>query len=200
LGITGIVIIIFLVTMTLVILAIVKGKVKGKKIIKIIIITLILTSCFLFGAFQYFQRSSSFIFARSTNLEENINSLRLYDKIDSKEFIKKYGINIKSPDYEGYDYYNLSDGLLIATNKQKQIIAIMNRDTSESTIKTGKGIKLESSVDNIIKFYGPNYYKRMDDTGLSVIGYVDKKRKINLELFYYQNKVKEIRYTINSMQ
>lgn len=100
----------------------------------------------------------------------------------------------------GYDYYNLSDGLLIATNEKKQIIAIMINDKSKFTLKTGKGIKLESSVDNIIKLYGKYYYKRLDDIGLPVIGYVDKKRGTNLEFFYYGNKVKEIRYTINSMQ
>jgi hypothetical protein len=55
-----------------------------------------------------------------------------------------------------------------------------------------------SSVDEIIKVYGNNYYKRMSDIGVSVIGYVDKDRKINLEFSNYENTVVMIRYDINA--
>ena len=55
-------------------------------------------------------------------------------------------------------------------------------------------------LDEIIKVYGNKYYKRMSDIGVSVIGYVDKDRKINLEFYNYENTVVMIRYDINSMQ
>jgi hypothetical protein len=200
LGIMLIVLIIFLITMTLITLELVKEKVKRKKIFKIITIILILISCVVFGAYQYFQRSSSFIFTKITNIEENISGLQLYDNIDSKEFIKKYGTNLKKLNNTLYDYYSLNDGLIIATNKQKQIIRILVNDQAISTLKTGKGIKLGSQVDEVIKVYGENYYNRMSDIGVPVIGYVDKKRKINLEFFNYENKVIEIRYGINTVQ
>lgn len=99
-----------------------------------------------------------------------------------------------------FDYYKLSDGLVIATNKNRQIIRIIIDGESDSSIKTSKGINLESSVDDVIKAYGENYYKRKDDSGVPVIGYVDKKSKVTLEFFNYKNKVTMIRYDISSMQ
>lgn len=196
------IVIIFLLTMTLIILALIKKKVKTNKIFKIIIIILLLISCILFGTNQYLQRSSSFRFTKTTNLiGENINGLQLYDNIDSKEFIKKYGTNLRRIDNALFDYYNLSNGLEIATNKTRQIIRIATVSNQvNTTVKTNKGISLESSVDDIIKAYGENYYKRMDDSGVAVIGYVDQKRKTTLEFFNYRNKVTEIRYDISSMQ
>ena len=88
----------------------------------------------------------------------------------------------------------------IAVNKNRQIIRIAIEDTSGNSIKTSKNIGVGSSVDEIIKVYGNNYYKRMSDIGVSVIGYVDKERKINIEFFNYENIVVMIRYDINSMQ
>ena len=196
------IVIIFLLAMILIIFTLIKKRVKVKKIFKIIIIILLLISCIIFLANQYLQRSSSFIFTKTTNLAyENINGLKLYDDIDTKEFIKKYGTNLMRIDNTLFDYYNLSNGLEIATNKNRQIIRI---DTGfnqvNTTLKTSKGINLESTTDDIIKAYGENYYKRMDDSGIPVIGYIDQKRKITLEFFNYQNKVKKIRYDISLMQ
>lgn len=163
---------------------------------------LLLISCVVFGAYQYFQRSSSFIFTKTTNLnEENICGLQLYDDIGSKMFIEKYGTNIKKLDNSLFDYYELSNGLEIATNKQKQIIRISISSSQMNTIlKTSKGINLDSSVNDVIKDYGENYYKRMDDSGVSLIGYVDKNRNVTLEFYNYKNKVTMIRYDISSMQ
>jgi len=148
-----------------------------------IIIMLLLISCVILGAYQYLQRSSNFFFTKTTNLsEENINGLQLYDDISSKAFIIKYGTNIERLDNALFDYYNLSDGLVIATDKQKQIIRITTGyNQTNTTLKTSKGINIESSVDDVIRAYGENYYKRMDDSGVPVIGYVDQQRKITLE-------------------
>jgi hypothetical protein len=196
-----IVLIIFLITMTLIVLELIKEKVKKNKTFKIITIILLLICCVVFGANQYLKRSSSFILTKTTNIEENISGLQLYDNIDSKEFVKKYGTNLKRLDNTLYDYYSLDDSLIIATNKRKQIIRIiLVNGQSISTVKTGKGIKLGSKIDDVIKVYGENYYNRMSDIGVPVIGYVDKKRKINLEFFNYKNVVTVIRYDISSME
>ncbi|MBU3113686.1 hypothetical protein [Clostridium lacusfryxellense] len=88
----------------------------------------------------------------------------------------------------------------IATNKDRQVIRIVIDDETDISIKTSKNINLKNSVDDVIKAYGTNYYKRIDDTGMSVIGYVDKKSKVTLEFFNNQNKVTMIRYDISSMQ
>ena len=194
--------IIFLLTMILIILIFIKKRVKRRNIYKTMILIPILIGCVIFGASLYSRRSSSFIFTKTTNLnEENISGLKLYESINSKEFVNKYGILSMKIDNALFDYYNLNDGLIIAINRQKQIIRITtDYNREDSTSKTSKDISLRSSVDDIIKAYGKNYYKRMDDVGVPVIGYVDKNRKITLEFFNYENKVTQIRYDITSME
>lgn len=198
---TIILLLIFLVTIILIIWGFSKSKFRPKKIFKILAIMFILISCVISGAYLYSQRSSSFILTKTTNLtEENIGGLRLYQSIDSKDFILKYGSTLQKTDNALFDYYKLSDGLEIATNKDRQIIRIIKNTDSDNNIKTSKGITLESSVDEIIEAYGENYYKRDSDFGVPVIGYVDKKKNITIEFFYYQNKVTHIRFDITSME
>lgn len=198
---TGIMIQIFLVGMILASWIIIIKKIRAKKIFKIISIILLLTSCVIVSGYLYFQRSTSFIFTKTTNLnEENIGEIKLYQSIDSTKFIKKYGKNFKKIENALFNYYKLSNGLEIATNKDRQIIRVVINIDSDNSIKTSKDIELGSSVDEAIKVYGKNYYKRMSDFGVPVIGYVDKKRKITLEFFNYHNRITEIRYDSTSMQ
>lgn len=178
-----------------------RKKFHAKKIVKIIILALLVTGCVFVGAYQYFQRSSSFIFTKTTNLsEENIGNLRLYESIDSKDFVEKYGTDLQKGENVLFDYYRLNDGLVIATNPNRQIIRIVIDDKPDSSIKTGKGINPGRSVDDVIQAYGENYYKRTEDGGVPVIGYVDKEKKATIEFFNYENKVTQIRYDISSMQ
>jgi hypothetical protein len=172
------------------------GLVKRK--FKFIAILFLLLSCVIFSSYILLLRSSSFIFTKTTNLNENIGGLQIYENIDSEEFIKKYGTNFERIDNALFDYYKLSNGsLVIATNKQRQIIRILDYNNN---LKTSKGIRVGSSVDETIKVYGNNYYKRIDDSKGPVIGYVDKKKKVTLEFFYTRNIVTEISYDITSMQ
>lgn len=198
---TSILLLIFLVAMILIIWVLIKRKFRVKNIFKISIIILFLISCVIFSAYEYLQRSSSFVFTKTTTLnEENIGGLQLYENIDSKEFINKYGTNLQRIDNALFDYYKLSDGLVIATNKNRQIIRISMDGKSDNSLKTSKGIGLGSLVDEATKVYGQNYYKRIDDSRGPVIGYVDKKKKVTIEFFNYQNKITEISYDISSMQ
>lgn len=202
-GIVGIIMGVFLLTITLLTLGLVKKKVQMKKIFKIIIIILLLISCVIFGAYQYFHRSSSFRFTQTTNLsKENIDGLQLYQSIDNKEFVQKYGTNLKRIDNVLFDYYELSDSLEIATNKKRQIIRIIINAKTNSNIRTSKGIGLGSSIDEVINVYGINYYKRTEEQMPSspVIGYVDHERKVTIEFWNVKNKVVEIRYDITSME
>ena len=199
-GIIEIIVSIFLLIITLIILVIIKKKVEIKKIFKIIIIFLLLISCVIFGATQFFKRSNSFRFTKTTDLSrENINGVQLYDDIYSNDFIKKYGTNFKRLDNDLFDYYKLNNDLVIATNKNRQIIRITTvYNQANTTLKTSKGINLENFIDDIIKAYGENYYMRIDDSKGMVIGYVDRKKKATLEFFYSQNKVTQIQYDISS--
>ncbi|MBU3173531.1 hypothetical protein [Clostridium estertheticum] len=202
-GIVGIIISIILLTVTVLTVGLMRKKFKIKKIFKIIIIALLLISCIIFGAYEYFQRSSSFRFAKTTTLsQEGIDGIKMYESIDSKNFVQKHGTNLKRIDNTVFDYYKLSNGLEIATNKQRQIIRVVINTETNSNIKTSKGIRLGSSIDDVIIAYGTNYYKRTEEQIPSspVIGYVDHQRKVIIEFWNVKNKVVEIRYDINSME
>jgi hypothetical protein len=203
LGIIGIIISIFLLTVTVLIVGLIKKKFPIKKTFKIIIIILLFISCIIFGAYEYFQRSSSFRFTKTTTLsQENIDGVQMYESIDSKEFIQNYGTNLKRIDNALFDYYKLSDGLEIATNKQRQIIRVVINTETNSNMKTSKGIGLGSSIDDVINAYGTNYYKRTEEQmpWSPVIGYVDHERKVTIEFWNVKNKVVEIKYDIASME
>ncbi|WP_245160064.1 hypothetical protein PZA12_16595 [Clostridium beijerinckii] len=203
LSIIGIIISIFLLTSTVLTLGFIKKKFSIKKIFKIIITILLLICCIIFGAYKYFQRSSSFMFTKTTTLgQENIDGIQMYESIDSKEFIQKYGTNLEKIDNALFNYYKLSDGLEIATNKQRQIIRVIINSETNSNMKTSKGIRLGSSVDDVINAYGTNYYKRTEEQMPSspVIGYVDHEKKVTIEFWNAEDKVVEIRYDITSME
>ncbi|ALB45575.1 hypothetical protein [Clostridium beijerinckii] len=202
-SIIGIIISIFLLTVTVLTLGFIKKKFSIKKIFKIIITIFLLICCIIFGAYKYFQRSSSFMFTKTTTLgQENINGIQMYESIDSKEFIQKYGRNLEKIDNALFDYYKLSDGLKIATNKQRQIIRVIINSEINSNMKTSKGIGLGSSVDDVINAYGTNYYKRTEEQMPSspVIGYVDHEKKVTIEFWNAEDKVVKIRYDITSME
>jgi hypothetical protein len=192
-----------LLTVTVLIVGLIKKKFPIKKTFKIIIIILLFISCIIFGAYEYFQRSSSFRFTKTTTLsQENIDGVQMYESIDSKEFIQNYGTNLKRIDNALFDYYKLSDGLEIATNKQRQIIRVVINTETNSNMKTSKGIGLGSSIDDVINAYGTNYYKRTEEQmpWSPVIGYVDHERKVTIEFWNVKNKVVEIKYDIASME
>lgn len=143
------------------------------------------------------------MFTQTTTLsQENIDGLQVYEGIDSKEFAQKYGTSLKKIDNALFDYYELSDGLKIATNKQRQIIRVVINSETNSNIKTSKGIGVGSSVDDVINAYGTNYYKRTEEQmpWSPVVGYVDHERKVTIEFWNVENKVVEIRYDITSME
>ncbi|OPJ60270.1 hypothetical protein [Clostridium chromiireducens] len=202
-SISGIIISIFLLAVTVLAVELIKKKLTIKKVFKRIIIILLLISCTALGAYKCLQRSSSFMFTKTTSLsQENIDGISMYESIDSKEFVQKYGTNLERIDNALFDYYKLSDGLEIATNKQRQIIRVVINSDVKSNMKTSKGIGLGSSVDDIINAYGTNYYKRTEEQMPSspVIGYVDHERNVTIEFWNVENRVVEIRYDITSME
>jgi hypothetical protein len=93
----------------------------------------------------------------------------------------------------------LKNGVVIAINKNRQIIRIDGNKTSrEITIAT-------STINDVITAYGNNYYKRITDQGMSVIGYFDQQRHVTIEFGYYPqspipDSISSIRYDITSME
>ena len=88
-----------------------------------------------------FSRSYHHAFTQTTDLsKENIEGLFLHDDFISEQIIKKYGRKTeRSRDVTGYDYFELREGIEIATNKFGEITRFIITD---SNLKTIKGIKI----------------------------------------------------------
>jgi hypothetical protein len=165
---------------------------------KILIIVLLLLAANIVMLKPSFPRSFHHFIKSSTNLKsENINGLHLFDNINDKRFIRKYGEQtVKSQDNDLYNYYKIQDGVEIATNDKGDIL----RFIIESGIPSAKGIEVGDSIDKAKALYGKNYYKRVEQA-LDIIGYVDKKSHQSLEFWYDpQNKIRMYRLDDNSMK
>lgn len=166
--------------------------IRNKFIIKVssIIITLILALLvFIFLAlFLREDKEFKFYITKSINLsKENIEGIYLGDSIDDYKIKNKYE-NSLTPDNDNskYNYYNLTDGIEIATNKDDS--KIIRFIIADENIKTFRGIHVGDNKNQIIKSYGKNYYKRVEQ-GADVIGYVDKDKQWSLEFWLVENNV-----------
>lgn len=155
----------------------------------IIIASILVLFVFIFLAlFLREDKEFKFYIAKSINLsKENIEGIYLGDSIDDYKIKNKYE-NSLTPDNDNskYNYYNLTDGIEIATNKDDSKIIRFIID--DENIKTFRGIHVGDNKNQIIKSYGKNYYKRVEQ-GADVIGYVDKDKQWSLEFWLFKNNV-----------
>ncbi|RRN67930.1 hypothetical protein EI200_21190 [Peribacillus simplex] len=139
---------------------------------------------------------------KSTDLsDESIGGYKVWDNISSPEFIRDYGEPIDQDNNNAYDYYYWKGGLKTATINSEEdkgkimrlIISSADDDLFESSLQTGKGIKLGSKKADVLSKYGDHYYKSYEQ-GADIIGYIDHKRNITLEFWCVQGgRVAEIR-------
>lgn len=143
-------------------------------------------------------RSLHHAFASSINLhDENIEGLKLFDDIQSKEIVSIYGIQtVQSRNVTGYQYFQLRKGVEVAVNKEGQILRFI---VTDNIIETVKGIKLGDEGANIKDKYGNNNYFRREQ-GTDILGYVDKTRNISIEFWMYDDEVVLIRLDDTSMK
>lgn len=166
--------------------------IRNKLIIKIssvIIVSILALFAFIFlTLFLRENKEFKFYITKSINLsEENIEGIYLDDSIDDYKIKNKYGKSITpGNDNTKYNYYNLTDGFEIATNKDDSKIIRFN--IADENIKTSKGIHVGYNKNQIIKSYGKNYYKRVEQ-GTDIIGYVDKCNKWCLEFWLVENNI-----------
>lgn len=155
----------------------------------IIIASILVLFVFIFLAlFLREDKEFKFYITKSINLsKENIEGIYLGDSIDDYKIKNKYE-NSLTPDNDNskYNYYNLTDGIEIATNKDDSKIIRFIID--DENIKTFRGIHVGDNKNQIIKSYGKNYYKRVEQ-GADVIGYVDKDKQWSLEFWLFENNV-----------
>ena len=162
---------------------------------------LLLGLLFMFVAFFHlsFPRSYHHFLCKSTDLsKENIDNIYLGDSINNDNVRAKYGyINKLSRDNVKYNYYYLNEKMEVATEKyDDKIIRFVINDKN---IFTEKNIKINDNKKKIISLYGKNYYERVEQ-GTDIIGYVDRKNKISLEFWMYDDKVIFFRLDYNYME
>ncbi|MDK2584854.1 hypothetical protein QOZ83_03195 [Romboutsia sedimentorum] len=166
--------------------------IRNKFIIKIssILISLFIIFFILIFLISFINENKSlrFYFTKSINLsEENMGEMYLGDSIDQYKIKNKYGkVLSPSKDIVEYNYYNLTDGIEIATNKNDNKIIRFIIDNEN--IKTSRGIHIGDDKNQIIKFYGENYYTRIEQ-GMNIIGYIDKKKEWCLEFWLGENDI-----------
>ena len=156
---------------------------------------------FMFVAFFHlnFLRPYHHFLCQSTDLsKENINGIYLGDSINDDNVKSKYGhINKLSQNNVKYNYYYLNKKVEVATEKYDD--KIIRFVVNDKKIHTNKSIKIGDSKDRIIKSYGKNYYKRIEQ-GTDIMGYVDRKNKTSLEFWMYDDNIIFFRLDYNYMK
>ncbi|WP_260399028.1 hypothetical protein [Peribacillus simplex] len=172
------------------------GKMQYKR--NLVIVLIIIGTTLGFYVYSAFSEKLT----KSTDLsDESIGGYKVWDNISSPEFIRDYGEPIDQDNNNAYDYYYWKGGLKTATINSEEdkgkimrlIISSADDDLFESSLQTGKGIKLGSKKADVLSKYGDHYYKSYEQ-GADIIGYIDHKRNITLEFWCVQGgRVAEIR-------
>jgi len=132
-------------------------------------------------------RQDSFKSVDNTDLSsESIANIRL-DQIIDEDFKNRFG-ELKDLHNAVYDYYELNNGIEIASKNNKIIRIIL----STNEYKTIKGITIGNEIDDIMDLYGREFYQR-EEQGTKIIGYYDKKSNVTIEFWTYDNKIAQIR-------
>ncbi|MFJ8234181.1 hypothetical protein ACIQ34_00390 [Ureibacillus sp. NPDC094379] len=121
---------------------------------------------------------------------ENFNDIHLNENIN-----KLYPEGI-SNDTLNPNFYYLSNGMRVITDENKNIKNIAITHDTDQNIKTSKGISIGDPLENVIKSYGEDYYKRREQ-GVEIMVYVDKNKF--LEFWYWNQEVQEIRLGYNGI-
>jgi hypothetical protein len=131
------------------------------------------------------QQVEHFSYYRANSIDlshENIGGISLGERDDNK--VKHILIDKR---YRSNDWFHTKNGVKVKI-KNKEITAI---SCEVDHVNTQRNINLSSSLQDITKKYGQKYYKR-EEQGFNIIGYPDKKNKVNLEFWFLNHKLKEI--------
>lgn len=146
-----------------------------------------------------FSRTYHHFFSESTDLsKENVSGIYLGESINNDNVKSKYGyINKLSQDNVKYNYYYLNEKMEVATEKYDD--KIIRFVVNDKNISSDKDIKIGDDKVKIIKCYGRNYYKRVEQ-GTNILGYVDRKNNTSLEFWMYDDKIMFFRLGYNYME
>ncbi|MGG1220763.1 CAP-associated domain-containing protein [Priestia endophytica] len=150
---------------------------KGKFILLILSSLLV---AFLFGCGTV-DKMEFYGDTKSTELPEEVNGIYLgttEDKVEEvlgkPDFIEKSEDKTFNNLIYGRDKENPEIELQVSDGKVNRYFFFSDKYSSI------KGITKGDSKEDILKKYGEKYYQR-DETGLKIMGYFDKKSKVNIE-------------------
>lgn len=143
------------------------------KVLLILIISL--TGCGTTDKMEFYDDT------KSTTLSEEVNSISL----DSQE--AKVRQTFGKPD-SVREVENNDSNYLVYDDIEFQITndKVVRYFYTNNKYKTKKGMELGSSKEDVIHAYGENYYVR-EDTGTEIIGYFDKRKKVNIEFGFSED-------------
>ncbi|ADE72713.1 MULTISPECIES: hypothetical protein [Priestia] len=125
----------------------------------------------------------SYYKAESVNLsKENLNGIKIDEDFEK---IKK---NIKDLNDKSDNWFTYKDGTRVKVSKKNIVNSV---STESNNTVTQKKVGLNSSFKEITSLYGEKYYKR-EEQSFEIIGYPDKKLKINLEFWFLNDKLEKI--------
>jgi hypothetical protein len=151
---------------------------KNRFLFCLLVLSILLSGC---DRDYYFKETDSTDLSR-----EEFAGLKLHQNINDEAFVTKFGNQIEvERDHELYQYYLLSNGIIIATTDQGEIVRMMGE-----LPQTEKGITFGHSKKQILDSYGENYYTRVEQ-GVDIVGYVDWELRATLE-FWLDEKQKII--------
>ncbi|MGX2962076.1 hypothetical protein JNUCC23_23020 (plasmid) [Peribacillus sp. JNUCC 23] len=117
-----------------------------------------------------------------------------FDGIDLKQNINKLNVDKNKEDINNPHIHYLSNGIGVITNENSTIKYIAINNYTDRSVKTSRGISVGSSLDNVKRYYGEDYYNRREQ-GAEIIVYIDNNRF--LEFWHWNNEVQGIRFGFN---
>ncbi len=132
----------------------------------------------------------------STDLSnESIEDIKVGMSIDDKSFIMKHGNFEPYPANEhyatqrNYDHYWNKDIIMSIDRETKEILQVGVLEGNNAS-SSAMGIKIGTSIDEVITIYGENYFTYEDkEQDIYIIGYVDQLNNLELSFVHFDEKV-----------
>ena len=119
-----------------------------------------------------------------------VNNIGLNDQFKEKGYIVNKRIKIDR--FKFYNDKNHKDLTLKVRNKNQVVKGIVL--VKDKQVKTNFGVKIGSSVDDVIDELGDNYKKNNVGKHYKSVTYVDCEHKMKLNILYRNDEVKRIEF------
>ena len=119
-----------------------------------------------------------------------VNNIGLNDQFKEKGYIVNKRIKIDR--FKFYNDKNHKDLTIKVRNKNQVVKGIVL--VKDKQVKTNFGVKIGSSVDDVIDELGDNYKKNNVGKHYKSVTYVDREHKMKLNILYRNDEIKRIEF------